>query len=174
MLVAILRPATRPKVSAGVILIPPIPITGPRPPAQSPTANRFEIASPYTLAHSASTAKVAPTTVASGYGSLVTEATTARLTYTSPATAVVKLDYDVSIKQASGADRDIVIAVHRNGSVIAGSEVIMTSVTGDAHQASGSCLYNASTNDYFEIYALNTGASGDMLFQKVGLTLTAT
>jgi len=134
----------------------------------------YNIGSPYTLAHSGSTAKVAPATIASGYASLVTEATSARLTYTGPSTAVLKLDYDVSIKQASGADRDIVIAVHRNGSVIAGSEVIMTSVTGDAHQASGSCLYNASTNDYFEIYALNTGASGDMLFQKVGLTLTAT
>ena len=134
----------------------------------------YNIGSPYTLAHSGSTAKVAPTTIASGYAGLVTEATSARLTYTGSTTATVKLDFDVSVKQASGADRDIVIAVHRNGSVIAGSEVIMTSVTADAHQASGSCLYPAATNDYFEIYALNTGASGDMLFQKVGLTLTAT
>ena len=91
----------------------------------------YNIGSPYTLAHSGSTAKVAPTTIASGYAGLVTEATSARLTYTG-------------------------------------------STTADAHQASGSCLYPAATNDYFEIYALNTGASGDMLFQKVGLTLTAT
>lgn len=134
----------------------------------------YNTGSPYTLAHSGSTAKVAPTTVASGYGSLVTEATTARLTYTGAATTVVKLDFDVSISQASGADRDILISVHRNGTVIAGSQVVVTSVTGDLHQAAGSCFYNAATNDYFEIYAQNTGASGDMVFQKVGLTLTAT
>ena len=134
----------------------------------------YNIGSPYTLAHSGSTAKVAPTTIASGLGSLVTEATSARLTYTGTLTAVVKLDFDVSLKQASGADRDIMISVHRNGSVIAGSQVLVTSVTGDLHQAAGSCFYNAADNDYFEIYAQNTGASGDMVFQKVGLTLTAT
>jgi hypothetical protein len=66
------------------------------------------------------------------------------------------------------------ISVHRNGSVIAGSQVLVTSVTGDLHQASGSCFYNAATNDYFEIYAQNTGANGDMIFQKIALTLTAT
>jgi hypothetical protein len=134
----------------------------------------YNIGSPYTLSHSGSTAKVAPTTIASGLGSLVTEATSARLTYTGSLTTVVKLDFDVSVKQASGADRDIMISIHRNGSVIAGSQVLVTSVTADLHQAAGSCFYNAATNDYFEIYAQNTGASGDMVFQKVGLTLTAT
>ena len=134
----------------------------------------YNIGSPYTLSHSGSTAKVAPTTIASGLGSLVTEATSARLTYTGSLTTVVKLDFDVSVKQASGADRDIMISVHRNGSVIAGSQVLVTSVTADLHQAAGSCFYNAATNDYFEIYAQNTGASGDMVFQKVALTLTAT
>jgi len=134
----------------------------------------YNIASPYTLAHSSSTAKVAPTTIASGLGSLVTEATSARLTYTGSLTAVVKLDFDVSLKQAAGADREITFAVHRNGAVIAGSQVLTTCVTSDVTQASGSCFYNAATNDYFEIYAHNTGANGDMIFQKVGLTLTAT
>ena len=47
-----------------------------------------------------------------------TEATTARLTYTGAATTVVKLDFDVSISQASGADRDILISVHRNGIIL--------------------------------------------------------
>ena len=134
----------------------------------------YNIASPYTLTYDAATQKVAPTTIASGLGSLVTEATSARLTYTGTLTAVVKLDFDVSLKQASGADKDIMISIHRNGSVIPGSQVLVTSVTGDLHQAAGSCFYNAATNDYFEIYAQNTGASGDMVFQKVGLTLTAT
>ena len=134
----------------------------------------YNTGSPYSLSFASSTAKVAPTTIASGYGNLVTEATSARLTYTGTPTTVVKLDFDVSIKQASGADRDIMISVHRNGTVIAGSQVVVTSVTGDLHQAAGSCFYNAATDDYFEIYAQNTGADGTMLFQKVALTLTAT
>ncbi len=134
----------------------------------------YNIASPYTLSHSSSTAKVAPTTIASGLGSLVTEATSARLTYTGSLTTVVNLNFDVSLKQAAGADREITFAVHRNGTVIAGSQVLATCVTSDVTQASGSCFYNAATNDYFEIYAHNTGANGDMIFQKVGLTLTAT
>tara|TARA_R110002167_G_scaffold162122_1_gene358515 strand:+ start:359 stop:1144 length:786 start_codon:yes stop_codon:yes gene_type:complete len=134
----------------------------------------YNTGSPYSLSFASSTAKVAATTIASGYGNLVTEATSARLTYTGTPTTVVKLDFDVSIKQASGADRDIMISVHRNGTVIAGSQVVVTSVTGDLHQAAGSCFYNAATDDYFEIYAQNTGADGTMLFQKVALTLTAT
>lgn len=134
----------------------------------------YNIASPYTLAHSASTAKVAPTTVASATGSLVTEATTARLTYTGAATTVVKLDFDVSIKQASGSKCDLELAVHRNGTVIPGSQIAFDAVSGNFYQVAGSCLFNTATNDYFEIYAQNTGASGDMVFQKVGLTLTAT
>ena len=134
----------------------------------------YNTGSPYTLAHSASTAKVAPTTIASSYGSLVTEATSARLTYTGTPTTVVKLDFDVSLSQASGADKDIMVSVHRNGSVIPGSQSVVTSVTGDLVQMAGSCFYNAAQNDYFEIFAQNTGASGDMVFQKVALTLTAT
>jgi hypothetical protein len=134
----------------------------------------YNTGSPYTLAHSGSTAKVAPTTIASSYGSLVTEATSARLTYTGTPTTVVKLDFDVSLSQASGADKDIMVSVHRNGSVIPGSQSVVTSVTGDLVQMAGSCFYNAAQNDYFEIYAQNTGASGDMVFQKVALTLTAT
>tara|TARA_R100001463_G_scaffold4162_5_gene15954 strand:+ start:2181 stop:2750 length:570 start_codon:yes stop_codon:yes gene_type:complete len=134
----------------------------------------YNTSSPYTLAHSSSTAKVAPTTVASGYGSLVTEATSARLTYTGTPTTIVKLDYDVSLSQSSGADRDIMVSIHRNGTVIPGSQSVVTSVTGDLVQMAGSCFYNAATNDYFEIYAQNTSSSGDMVFQKVALTLTAT
>jgi len=134
----------------------------------------YNTGSPYTLAHSGSTAKVAPTTVASGYSSLVTEATTARLTYTGTATTLLKLDFDVSVSQASGSPRDIMVSIHRNGTVIAGSQSVVTSATGELVQMAGSCFYNAATNDYFEIYAQNTGASGDMVFQKVGLTITAT
>ena len=144
-----------------------------RPSSVGPQLLKLDIKTSLASSYS-KTSKVAATTIASGYGNLVTEATSARLTYTGTPTTVVKLDFDVSIKQASGADRDIMISVHRNGTVIAGSQVVVTSVTGDLHQAAGSCFYNAATDDYFEIYAQNTGADGTMLFQKVALTLTAT
>jgi hypothetical protein len=132
----------------------------------------YNLGSPYTLSYGGATQKVAPTTVASGLNNLVTEATSARLTYTGTPTVVLKVDFDVAVSQASGSDKKLTIAVHKNGSVLSGSEIYLTSVTSDIHTGSGSCLVSAATNDYFEVFAFNTDGSGDMVFNKVGLTLT--
>jgi hypothetical protein len=134
----------------------------------------YNISTPYALAYGAATQKVAPTTIASGLGSLVTEATSARLTYTGALTTVVKLDYDVSLGQSAGSNKDLTIAVHKNGAVIAGSEQFISTTSGEIHVATGSTIVSAATNDYFEIYAFNTDGAGTMNFHKVGLTLTAT
>ena len=132
----------------------------------------YNTGSPYTLTYSASPQKVAATTVVSGISNLVTEATTARLTYTGVPTVIVKLDYDASLKQSSGSDKEIAIMIHKNGVQIAGSLVDATFVTADANNLAGSCIVSAATNDYFEVYALNGSGSGDMVFNKVSLTLT--
>lgn len=132
----------------------------------------YNLGSPYTLSYGAATQKVAPTTVASSVNNLVTEATSARLTYTGTPTLVLKVDFDVAVSQASGSDKKLTVAVHKNGSVISGSETYFTTVTGDIVSASGTCNVLAATNDYFEVFAFNTDGSGDMVFNKVGLTLT--
>tara|TARA_R110001606_G_scaffold2477_1_gene10841 strand:+ start:19 stop:588 length:570 start_codon:yes stop_codon:yes gene_type:complete len=134
----------------------------------------YNVGSPYTHTWNASPTKVAPTTIASGLGSLVTEATTARLTYTGTLTAVVKLDFDITVQHAVGSDVPVSIAVHKNGTVIAGSEAYADVVTADATHIVGSCIVSAATNDYFEVYANNTTGAGDMTVTKLALTLTAT
>ena len=134
----------------------------------------YNISSAYNLTYGAATQKVAPTTIASGLGSLVTEATSARLTYTGALTTVVKLDFDVSLGQSTGSNKDLTIAIHKNGAVIAGSEQFVSTTSSEIHVATGSTIVTAATNDYFEIYAFNTDGAGTMSFYKVGLTLTST
>ena len=134
----------------------------------------YDLASPYTMTYGAATQKLAPTTVASGLGSLVTEATSARLTYTGTPTATIALNFDSTIYQSSGSTKNVTLAVHKNGSVITGSEIYLSTTTAEIYNVSGSCLVSAATNDYFEIYAFNRSGSGNLLFNKLALTLTAT
>tara|TARA_R110002073_G_scaffold325981_1_gene505526 strand:+ start:394 stop:963 length:570 start_codon:yes stop_codon:yes gene_type:complete len=134
----------------------------------------YNTGSPYTMTYGAATQKLAPTTVASGLGSLVTEATSARLTYTGTLTTTVKLDFDAGVKQSTGSDKDIQLALHKNGSVLTGSEIYFNATTAEEYSVSASCLVSATTNDYFEVYAFNAGGSGNVNFHKLALTLTAT
>jgi len=130
----------------------------------------YNTGTPYTLVYGASTQKVAPTTIARGVANYTTEDTTSRVTYTGAATQFVRVDWDVSIYQATGT-KDITLAIHKNGTVVAGSESILTTATGVIYAASGNTLVSATTSDYFELYAFNTDGSGDMLFNKVGITV---
>lgn len=129
-------------------------------------------ASVYTLAYSATPSKIEPTTIVSGISNLVTEATTARLTYTGTPTVVLKLDFNASLKQSTGSNKEIAIMAYKNTTLIDSSLVDATFVTGNANNLSGSCIVSAATNDYFCLYALNGSGSGDMVFNKVALTLT--
>jgi len=134
----------------------------------------YNVGSPYTHTWNASPTIVAPATIASGLAVGVTEATTARLTYTATPTAVLKLDFDITVQHAVGTDVPVLIAIHKNGTVIAGSEAYADVVTADATSLVGSCLVSAATSDYFEVYADNTTGAGDMTVTKLALTLTAT
>tara|TARA_R110002020_G_scaffold133108_4_gene297060 strand:- start:14792 stop:15361 length:570 start_codon:yes stop_codon:yes gene_type:complete len=134
----------------------------------------YNTGSPYTMTYGGATQKLAPTTTASALASLVTEATSARLTYTGSPTTTVKLDFDAGVVQSTGSTKAITLAVHKNGSVITGSEIYLSTTTAENYNVSGSCLVSAATNDYFEVYAFNTGGSGNLVFNKLALTLTAT
>ena len=121
----------------------------------------FDLATPYTLTYPSSFTKLAPTTTAGGISSNFTEATTARLTYTGTDTVPVSVSYSVSLDQTSGADRDLVIAIFKNGSVSNGYAVDTTS-SGQKHNLSGVHTLTMATNDYVELYILNNGASGNI------------
>jgi len=121
----------------------------------------FNLATPYTLTYPSAFTKLAPTTTVGGISSNFTEATTARLTYTGIDTTPVAISYSVSLDQTSGADRDLTVAIFKNGSVSNGYSVVNTS-TGQKHNMSGLHTIHMATNDYVELYILNNGASGNI------------
>lgn len=121
----------------------------------------YNLSTPYTLTYPSSFTKLAPTTIASGFPSNFTEATTARLTYTGADTTPVAITYSVSLDQTSGADRDLIIAIYKNGSVDNGHSVT-TTTTGVKHTLFGTSVINMATGDYVELYILNNGGSGNI------------
>ena len=121
----------------------------------------YNLSVPYTLTYPSVYTKLAPTTVAGGVPSDFTEDTTARLIYTGVDTVPISVTYSVSIDQASGADRDIIIAIYKNGSIANGRSMATTS-TGKKTSLSGTHVMNMSTNDYIELFVLNNGGSGDV------------
>jgi hypothetical protein len=123
--------------------------------------NFYNLASPYTLTYPSTFTKLAPTTTAGGVPAQFTEATTARLTYTGSDTVPVSITYSVSLDQTSGTNRDIVVAVAKNGTVVNGYSVL-TVQSSQIHNTAGTATINLATNDYVEIFAINTGATGNI------------
>lgn len=126
------------------------------------------IAVPYVLTYPATYTKAAPTTAASGLGNLVTEGTNARLTYIG-AGEVMDVTVNISLSQSIGADRDIRIAVYKNGAKINGSVGITTTSTTIKKMLTGSAVVSLATNDYIECYVQNDGASGDITIYTFAL-----
>jgi hypothetical protein len=109
---------------------------------------------PYSLAIVAGTpAKLAPTTTPNGVSQNITEATTARLTYTGADTLALVVLYSLSVDQASGSSKDITLAIYKNGVLSTGSRMLTAAASGDKHIISGTTTVSAATNDYFEVYA---------------------
>jgi hypothetical protein len=121
----------------------------------------YDLVTPYTLTYPSAFTKLAPTTTAGGIPSNFTEATTARLTYTGTDTVPMSISYSVSLDQTSGASRDIVVAIYKNGSASNGYSVI-TTTTGEKHNISGTHTVSMATGDYIELYILNNGGSGNI------------
>lgn len=121
----------------------------------------YNLNTPYTLTYPSSFTKLAPTTTAGGIPSNFTESTTARLTYTGTDTVPVSVFYSVSLDQTSGSDRDLILAIYKNGSVVGGHSVITTS-TGLKHVMAGTTVTTMATNDYVEVFILNNGGSGNI------------
>ena len=131
----------------------------------------FNLATPYTLTYPSSFTKLAPTTTAGGLSSNFTESTTGRLTYTGTDTVPVSVSYSVSLDQTSGADRDLVTAIFKNGSVSNGYAVD-TASSGQKHNLSGVHTLTMATNDYVELYILNNGASGNIRVYAMQINAT--
>lgn len=122
----------------------------------------YNISTPYTLTYPSTFTKAEPTTIASGTAVLMTEGTNARLTYTGVATVGLDVVFTVSVDQASGSARDIEAAIYKNGSLVNGSNAIITATSGEKHSITCHADVVVATNDYIELYMKNGGASGDI------------
>jgi hypothetical protein len=132
----------------------------------------YNTTTPYTLTYPATFTKAAPTTTAGGTPVLMTEATTARLTYTGTVATTLDVVFVVSLDQATGASRDIQAAVYKNGSAVPGSHVITTTTSGQKQILTCHADVSVVQNDYVEVYLKNDGASGDIRIYTFNLTAT--
>jgi hypothetical protein len=132
----------------------------------------YNISTPYTLTYPSTFTKAAPTTTANGSPVLMTEGTNARLTYTGTSNALLDVVFNLSLDQASGSARDIEVAIYKNGSLVNGSNAIVTTASGEKHNLACHADVSVVTNDYLEVYVKNGGASGDVRIYTFSLFAT--
>jgi len=132
----------------------------------------YNIASPYILTYPSTFTKAAPTTSASGSPVLMTEGSNARLTYNGASNAVLDVVFNVSLDQSSGASRDIEVAIYKNGSLVNGSNAIVTTSSGEKHNLACHADVTVAPSDYLEVYMKNGGASGDIRIYTFSLFAT--
>lgn len=119
----------------------------------------------YTVALSAGAAnavKLAPTTTAGGSGTNVTEGTNARLTYIGTPMVHFHIAASLSFDQASGADRDIVIELWKNGTTKLAGSMLVTTNTANRESTAVHSDVMLSTNDYIEMYAYTVASAATM------------
>ena len=119
-------------------------------------------AAPYAQVYAATYAKMGVTTTVSGSPVDFTEATTNRLTYTGPTRPHFRVMWSASLDQATGATRDISVAVYQNGTIVACSEGHTTTTSGNKVMLTGFCDVDLTLNDYLELWIFNRGGGGNM------------
>ena len=121
-----------------------------------------DLASPLTIVYPSVYTKIAPTTVLGGSPIEVTEATSARLTYTGADTVTFMASLELAVDQSIGANRDIEVQFYKNGAAITGAQTVITAVSAAKNQISLKYPISLVANDYIEAFMKNTGASGDV------------
>jgi hypothetical protein len=129
----------------------------------------FNSSTPSTITYPSTATKIAPTTTGSGYSTLISEGSTARLTYTGIDDITLNITYLVSLDQSTGSDRDIVVSLYKNGSLL-DAQSISTTQSGKKISLSGTTNDLASEDDYYELYVTNLGASGNVNVYALQLT----
>lgn len=110
------------------------------------------LGAPYVLAALVTFSKAAPATTGSGHPSNFTESANGRLTYTGTDSEHFEVDAIISLDQASGAARDVSIAIAKNGTVIALSEQVSTTTSGVKTSLHSHTSVQLTTNDYIEAF----------------------
>lgn len=121
-----------------------------------------DISTPLSITYPAAFTKITPVTVASSTNVEVTEANNGRLTYTGTDTLDFRAICNLSVDQSVGANRDIHLALYKNGSLVPGSTIVTTAPSGLKQLITSLFDVNLATNDYIEAYIKNNGGSGDI------------
>lgn len=126
---------------------------------------------PYTLAATTSYAKIAATTIAGGASIGVTEGTNCRLTYTGTAPIHLDIVFGATFDQSTGANKDVFVALYKNGVLVPGAEAAITTVSGEKALVSTHRDVHVTTNDYFEIYC-KISAAATVNFYTINLMVS--
>lgn len=131
------------------------------------------LAAPNTVSTPDVYTKIAPTTTASGSPIEVTEATTARLTYTGARIRHAQLNANLSV--SCSAARNLTFSIYRNGAIVALSECITAVAVGERQMISlFADITSLTLNDYFEVFVVRSGATGpDVLVYSYNINLIA-
>lgn len=123
---------------------------------------------PYTLAATTSYQKVEPTGTAGGSPIAITESTTGRLTYTGTPNLHLDVVFGATFDQSTGANKDVYLALYKNGIVVPGSEAAVTTVSGQKVLCSIHRDVSVTLNDYFEVYC-KISAAATVSFYTINL-----
>jgi len=94
----------------------------------------------------------------------------ARLVYDGSANVFALTTFTASVKQASGGDKELQIALAKNGTEIPGTRSIMTLATNNWRTYAISTIVSLSTNDYIEVL-IKADASHTTDFAGANLTM---
>lgn len=122
----------------------------------------INIATPYILTYPTAYTKATPVTTPGGVPVEYTESVDGRLTYIGVDTIVTRAIFNISLDQATGANRDLRLAIYKNGTIVSSSETIVTTTSGTKVLVTTIADFTMVTNDYVEAYIKNDGASGDV------------
>lgn len=115
--------------------------------------------------------KVTPTTTALGDSTDITEATTARLTYTGTVPRHLRVLASLSLDQVSGGTRVVSAAVFKNGVILQQSAIYISTTSSSIINASIIVdTVSTNTNDYFEVYIKNITGVEDIRVYNLYLT----
>ena len=92
-----------------------------------------------------------------------------RLRYTGTSTLTFHMGATVSVATTAGNNQQITVAVYKNGVVINGSQVAMTTDVSEYNSTAIHKFVSLATNDYIELYVENTSAANDVIVNDSNL-----
>ena len=94
----------------------------------------------------------------------------ARLRYNGTVTTTALASFSISFKNNSGTNRDLEMAIYKNGTLLSGAQGISTATTGEWKLLTVTGMSTFVANDYFEVFVKGS-ASFTLLVASASLTV---